>query len=312
MNLLSSWSWDPSVLLGLALAAWLYVRGLHQIWKRAGLGRGVRTWQAQAFAAGLAVLFVALLSPLDALSAALFSAHMVQHLLLMLVAAPLLVLGDPLVAILWALPRGWRSASGGVGSWPRKSPLRQVRRLLRRPFSVWLLLTAALWTWHVPALFDLALRNGAVHVLEHLCFLGTSLLFWQTVLGPSLRHRSGFGVRIALTFAAALQSTILGIVLTFAGGPLYVAYGGQAALWHLTPVEDQQLAGLIMWIPAGLVYLLAILLLFWLWFQAAERVGQTPETQTRRRSPEATPAIPAAVARRAGGRSARAHEGTRR
>jgi cytochrome c oxidase assembly factor CtaG len=187
---------------------------------------------------------------------------MVQHLLLMVVAAPLLVLGEPLTATLWALPADRRRA---VGRWWRQAgTARAARRAwggLRQPLVVWLLAVAALWAWHAPRLYERALRHPGVHVLEHALFFLSSLLFWWVLADRRARRRLGFGPAVLYLFAAGLQSTALGALITLARRPWYPSHYDTTRAWGLTPLEDQQLAGLIMWVPAGLVYLVALIAL---------------------------------------------------
>lgn len=264
-DLWTAWSPEPAVLLGIGLSAWLYARGVGRLWGRAGVGRGVRRWQLGAFAAGLLVLFVALVSPLDALGSALFSAHMVQHEVLILAAAPLLVLGVPLVPFLWALPPRWRRR---LGRWAKARPVRAAWRTLTHPASAWTLHAAALWTWHAPALYQATLRSEAVHVAQHASFLGTALLFWWVLLHSG--RKMGQGVGVLYVFTTAVYGSILGALLTFSPRPWYPAYAGSVEAWGLTLLEDQQLGGLVMWVPAGVVYLGAALALFAAWLRSVE------------------------------------------
>lgn len=278
-DLWTAWTWDPSILLPLVLGAWLYWRGVRALWTRAGTGRGVRVWRAACFAGGLVAIALALISPLDALDDVLFSAHMAQHLLLMIVAAPLLVLGEPVVAFLWALPPEWRRKVGRF--WRRATGARAAWRLLTHPLVAWLLAAAAMWAWHAPALYEAAIESGAIHALEHACFLGTSLLFWWTVV-HSGRRRTGYGAGLLSVFAMAVQSGALGALITFAARPWYPVYAPYTAAWGLTPLEDQQLAGLIMWIPAGAIYFLAAAALFVAMLAAAERRARRREAARSR------------------------------
>ncbi len=274
--LLSTWTWDPTVIVGIAIAAWWYARGLGRLWGRAGVGRGVSRDQALAFAGGLAVLVVALISPLDALDTTLFSAHMAQHLLLMLVAAPLLVCGASLAPFLWALPLGWRRALSHA--WQRSRVMHGAWRGMTHPMVVWLLNLAVLWAWHIPILYEAALRNDAIHAGEHLSLLGASLLFWW-LLRPAGHRRLARGIDVLYVFTIGLQMSVLGALITFAGAPWYPVQEAQVAVWQLTPLEDQQLAGLIMWIPSGVVYLLAIAFLFVAWLRAEETAMRRLETR---------------------------------
>lgn len=267
-----AWNLDPLPIAVLALTGWLYARGVRALWRRAGVGQGVRRWQAAAFAGGIVALALALISPLDPASAVLFSAHMVQHLVLILVAAPLIVLGAPLLPSLWALPSSRRRTLGRW--WKRARTVRLLWRAATVPLVAWLLHAIAVWIWHLPALYQSALRSTPVHQAEHICFLGTALLFWWVLIHPAGRRGLGYGWGVLYVFAAAIQSGALGIALTFAPSPWYPAYAETTQPWGLTPLEDQQLAGLIMWIPAGMLYLLAGLVLLAAWARQAEREAQ--------------------------------------
>ncbi|MEW5926289.1 MAG: cytochrome c oxidase assembly protein [Gemmatimonadota bacterium] len=261
------WPPEPGIVVPLLLSAWLYARGTERLWRSAGTGRGIRRGEAACFAAGWLTLAVALASPLHPLGDALFSAHMVQHELLMALAAPLLVLGRPVIPLLWALPVGWRRS---VGGWAKGAAVRGGWRALTAPFAAWLLHAAALWLWHLPAAYQATLRSDAAHTLQHASFLGTGLLFWWTVV-HGREGRMGYGASVLYLFATAMHSGGLGALLTFARSPWYPAYSGATEAWGLTPLEDQQLAGLVMWIPAGLAYLVAALLLLAAWMRESER-----------------------------------------
>jgi putative membrane protein len=255
-DLWSAWTWSPTVLAGLAAGAWIYARGIRALWARAGHGRVVNGWRAASYFAGLAAVFVALVSPVDALGDALFSMHMTQHLLLIMVAAPLIVLGDPVTVTLWAFPLRWRRRIGLAFSRPRW--LRRAWGALTLAPIAWAIHVVTLWLWHAPVFYEMALQSEAVHEFEHATFFVTALLFWWLLFAPHGRRLS-IGAKVAYLFAAMLQGTILGAVITFARHPWYWSYFGTTKAWGLTPLEDQQLAGLIMWIPAGLVYLAALL-----------------------------------------------------
>jgi cytochrome c oxidase assembly factor CtaG/cytochrome c2 len=217
-----------------------------------------------AFWSGWGTLGVALISPVHALGTVLFAAHMVQHEMLMLVAAPLLVLGRPLPRFLRALPLPWRRQLGTVGK-----SLQARWRVLPHPLIAWALHAAALWVWHVPRLFQATLTSELAHACQHLSFFGTALYFWWALLYGHQKLQ-GYGVAVLAVFTTALHSSLLGALLTLAPTPWYKAYA-HTAMWGLTPLEDQQLGGLIMWIPAGAIYLLAALALSVGWLHAAER-----------------------------------------
>jgi putative membrane protein len=251
---------EPGALIGVLVVGTLYARGVATLWQRAGADRVVRRWQVACFGGGLLAILVALESPLDALAEALFAIHMVQHLLLILVAGPLLVLGIPLAPLLWGLPQAPRRT---FASWWRRIAV------LSRPMFAFAAHSLALWLWHLPILYEAAVRNRGVHILEHLSFLATAILFWWTIT----RRAQGRGV--LYVFGLAMQSTVLGALLTFSPTPWYTAHLASAPAWGLAASDDQQLAGLIMWVPGGSVYLAAALGLFAAWLK-----GST--TQSRR------------------------------
>jgi putative membrane protein len=274
-DLWKTWGFEPFVILGLALSAWLYVRGVRRLWRSSGAGRGVRRWEACAYASGWFALFVALVSPLHPLGRVLFSAHMTQHEVLMLVAAPLLVLGRPVVAFLWALPKGWARE---VGAWGRAAWFRKPWRVLTNPFAAWAVHAVALLAWHVPALFQATIDDEWVHTAQHLSFLLSALLFWWALI-HGREGLAGYGAAVLYLFTTSVYTGALGALITFASSVWYPAYAKTTAAWGLTPLEDQQLGGLIMWIPAGLVYIFAGLAMFAGWMRESGRMVSKREAQ---------------------------------
>jgi putative membrane protein len=243
------WSFDPPVWIPLLLAHILYVWGVLRAWARAGVNRIVHLWRAICFMVGELVLVAALISPLDPLGETLLSAHMIQHILLAAVAAPLLVLGRPIRAWTWAFPQRWRRVGGAA-------PIRLLVKTvdaLTRPLAATVMASFVLWLWHAPVLFESALEVEWIHTLEHASFLLTSLLLWQAALARRTGAVAAAGA-IVVTF---LTGGMLGGLLLLAPSPLYDWYGDLALLWEITPLQDQQLAGLAMWVPAGGVYLVA-------------------------------------------------------
>jgi len=273
-DLLTTWGLEPVVLVSLALAGWLYWRGVRRLWKASAVGLGIRRWEAWCYAGGWLALFVALVSPLHPMGRVLFSAHMTQHEVLMLIAAPLLVMGRPLIAFLWAVPQDWRRRLGQVS---KQRWFASGWRVLTLPLVAWAVHAIALWIWHVPSLFDLTNRNEFVHALQHICFLFSALLFWWAVIhGP--QRAMGYGLAVLYMFTTAVHSGLLGAMLTFAERLWYPTYQHTTQSWGLTPVEDQELGGLIMWVPAGLVYVFAGLALFVGWLRESEIRAQRNES----------------------------------
>jgi putative membrane protein len=251
------WTFDLWITLPLLLSAALYGAGVMRLWNHAGNGRGIHGWQFGCYIAGWLVLVFALVSPIHRWGTGLFSIHMVEHELVMAVAAPLLALGRPGTAFAWLLPVRWRR---GLPKKLRRSGIRSVWAQLTRPVAATSLHGVAIWAWHAPALFDAAVADVTLHRLQHVSFLGTGLLFWWALL----RHRNA-GLATAHLIATMLHTSILGAVIALAPRVLYRLQTERAADWGMTPLQDQQLAGLLMWVPAGLVYAGAALLFFALW-----------------------------------------------
>jgi len=219
-------------------------------------GAAVNRGRAALFLAGLAVVAVALSPPLDAAAGRRLSAHMVQHLLLMLAAAPLLVAARPGPWLLSGLPVGSRAR---VGRTLHRSSWRRARRTATHPVVVLTVAVGGFWVWHLPRLYQAALANPLVHMAEHGTFLAGSFLFWSIVLDPGPRRRLGLGATCGFVFAAMLVNIWLAAGLAFATTPLYAAYAGRDAA---SALSDQQLAGVVMWLPADLVYFVTLLALF--------------------------------------------------
>jgi putative membrane protein len=252
-----------AALVSLLLAvAYLYAKGVAALWRSAGRGRGVRRAEVACFALGWAVLAAALLPPLDTQTHRSFAVHMIQHELLMVVAAPLLVLGRPLEAWAWALPL---PTPRSLHRLTRAKPLRRAWRMLTAPFSAWTVHALSVWLWHVPVLFRLALESVPLHILQHGCFFGSALAFWWAAFGKGTRAPTA--TSIASLFTTMLHTSALGALLTFAPTVWYAT--GQIPPFGLTPLEDQQLGGLVMWVPGGLGYMIAGLAIVARWLAPA-------------------------------------------
>ena len=247
---------EPWIAIPMLAAAGLYGWGLFRLWRRSEHGRAALARGASIFLAGWAALAGATLSPLHQLGARSFTAHMVEHELIMLAAAPLLVWSRPLGVMLWAFATAGRHALAGIargrlggGAW----------RFISDPWMATVLQAAAIWVWHLPTLFDRALRAEAWHVAQHLCFFLSALIFWSGMLGP---RRSAWASAACL-FATSMVTGALGAFMALSVSPWYASYAALGlAAFGLTPTQDQQLAGILMWVPGGLFHaIVAIALL---------------------------------------------------
>lgn len=257
-DLWRTWSFEPGVIVPLALTAVVYARGTRETLRRVKRSKNTVTREAILFACGFAVLSLALISPIHSAGSALFSAHMIQHELLMAVAAPLLVLGKPAVSIIWGLPASMRRPVGGFFS---SAPVPRLWSMLTRPLVAFLLHASAIWIWHAPGLYDASVTSEAVHAAQHISFLGTALLFWWSIFHSAARHSNQASAILSL-FVTGIHTTLLGALLTVADTSIYHAYSdATTAQWGLSALEDQQLGGIIMWVPGSIVYMAAALYL---------------------------------------------------
>jgi putative membrane protein len=248
----------PLSWLALLLPAVLYASGVRSMWRRrAATGAGIRRAEAGAFAAGWLVMLLAVMSPLDALAVKSFAAHMVQHELMVLLAAPLIVLGRPVTAMQWGVPRRWRPVAAG---WLRASRIAAAVAALGTPAVAAALHGTVLWAWHAPPLVEWSMASHWAHHAQHAAFLGSALLFWSAVLARGDSPASP-ATGMAWLLATLLHTSMLGALLAFAPAPWYPHYVVAAPLAGLAPLADQQLAGLVMWVPGGLAYLVAALAL---------------------------------------------------
>lgn len=268
-HLPSPGSLETWVALALVASAALYLTGIVRLWRRLRIGRGVRVWQFCCFVVGWTILAVALVSPVHALGERLFSAHMVEHEILMAISAPLLVVARPVGGMLWGLAPNGRRLLGRI---ERNRSVSRIWSLLIDPLVATLVHGVALWVWHLPILFDAALASPVVHGLQHVSFFGTALLFWWALLRGRARTR-GYGAAALYLFITALHSGFLGILLALAKTPLYPGQSDAAPAWGLTALEDQQMAGLIMWVPAGIVYAAAALVMVGIWIHRSSAMA---------------------------------------
>jgi putative membrane protein len=273
------WTDLLGVLVLAALAA-AYGRGVHELWARRGAGAVVSRWRAAAFGAGLLVVLAAQRGPVHEAAERSLHGHMVQHMVLLMVAGPLLAAGGAGLPLTLAAPRALRRGiarvrAGGPGRW------------LRRPLNFALIAagvhTVVLWGWHLPRPYMWAEDHPFVHAAEHACFIAAAWLLWSTVLSPQAAGLNG-PVGFLLLFATGMPAAALGAVLTLAPQPIYPA----DALAGPHPLADQQLAGLVMWVPMDVVMLVAAVTLFLRWLLALDR--RTPAGRDLRPDREEVPA----------------------
>jgi cytochrome c oxidase assembly factor CtaG len=264
-DFLQYWEEDPFVLLSLLIFGLFYFIGKLKLEGRSKR-RVVENSSIITFGGGLLALTLALLSPISVYAEDLFFMHMLQHILLVMVAAPLLLLANPMKTLIWAFPKvirkfmGRRLKSQGL--------IRKMLALSVMPLFAWFIFAVCIWLWHSPSAYNAALENEAVHVLEHMTIFIASVILWWSVIGPApVRTYLPYPLRCLYILAALVQNTILGAMLTFAEAPLYSYYGNAPAHWGITTDYDQQLGGIIMWIPGGMMYLAALIILFFIWIR---------------------------------------------
>lgn len=237
-----------------------------------GRGQGWRSlgavWRPLSYTAGLLVIGLALMSPLDVLVQQLFFMHMIQHLLLIMIAPVLLLLPNPLPYILWGLPGRARLALGGAINRVihKESATGQLLRKLTGPLAVWFIMIAFIIGWHDPGMYNAALRSELVHDLEHLTMFMAGMLFWWTVTGagPRLHKNLSRPAKVAFVIAAIPPNMALGAALAFSQQPIYTYYSDMPRLWGISVLDDQRLSGIIMWIPGSMMYFLAALALIFM------------------------------------------------
>jgi putative membrane protein len=241
-----SWTFALWLTVPLAASAILWSIGFTRRWRRTHSGKSLLRRERLWFALGWITLALAVLSPLHSAGARSFTMHMIEHEIIMMVAAPFLALSRPLPTMLWGFAQPWRA---WIGAAVARSG--QLWRTISAPLFATIVQAAALWLWHTPSLFDLALRDDFWHAAQHVSFFLTALLFWAAML--SARH--AIGLRALCLFATSIVSGALGALMAFSESPWYAPYALLGMTPQgLTPGEDQQLAGILMWVPGGFVH----------------------------------------------------------
>ena len=256
------WTLSPELVIPLALGLLIYIVGWRRLSKRASSNPP----GSALFLSGWAVLTLTLTSPLHQAGERSFTMHMIEHELIMLVATLLLASSNSAGVLAWGLPRPLRSML--AGSW--KSPLQRTWKRLADPVTATVIQAIVLWGWHAPPLFDRALDSFGWHMAQHLSFFVASLLFWWAMLHPRSRS-TGYGTSAACLFVTSLIGGALGALMSFSSSPWYADYAAMGMTGiGLDPVDDQRLAGLIMWIPGGLVHGAAAVAMAYKWLKASE------------------------------------------
>ena len=254
----SSWTFDPWIVLPIVVISLLYVSGRIKLWRRASHSRLMR-WQDLFFCSGMLTLACALISPLHWLGEHLFTFHMIEHEIVMAVSASLIVLARPVGLLLWGIPKRARRR---VGTAMRAPLIHRSWDWCTGATSATAIHGVAIWSWHLPLLFDAAVTDTAMHRLQHLSFFATAILFWWAVVWKSDRGTAAWHL-----FVTMVHTSILGALMALAPRVLYIAQTQTAFAWGLTPLEDQQLAGMIMWVPAGTIYAGAAMTMLALWIR---------------------------------------------
>jgi cytochrome c oxidase assembly factor CtaG len=267
-----SWTFDPWIIIPALLAGGLYLQGWRQLHRR--LPRRFTMWRLAAFQTALLTLFVALASPLHPLAERLLQFHMIQHLLLMMVVPPLLLLGAPILPLLRGLPRP--VVRSGLSRVMGSSTFQRLGRWLTQPLVCLLAFTVSNVVWHLPSAYELALRSRFWHDAQHICFLGTGLLFWWPVVQPwPSRMRWPRWTMIPYLLLADIQNTALSAFMIFSERVLYPTYAVMPRLWGISVLDDQAAAGAIMWVPGSVLFLVPVAVL-------AIRLLDSPRTSSAR------------------------------
>ena len=262
---LTQWNLEPSIIIGTALITCLYLYAIGPYRKRHFPNEPIKTGQTIAFLSGMLIMFLALVSPLDELGDSyLFSAHMVQHLFLTIIGPPLLLLGTPE----WMVKKALSNRA-----------IFKVAKVLTYPVVAFVLFNADFWLWHAPPLYNATLENQGIHILEHLTFILFSLCYWWPIFSPSKDLPPlSIGGQILYLFLSGMPSVLLGAGLTFSP-PLYAPYIVAPRLWGISAVTDQQLGGLIMWVPVSIFYIIIMSVLFIRWMLQQEAKQQAKERE---------------------------------
>lgn len=270
-QVLLMWKWDPLIMISLTVLGLLYASGCYRMFRKT-TQNVVRKPHVIAYFSGLFALVIALLSPVDVLGADLFWMHMIQHMIIMTVAAPLMAAAAPDFVVIWALPLPWRKTLGKIKQ--RVDAWQSPWYLLWQPLVLWPLFAFILWIWHLPRFYEAALQDYWVHAFQHIGFFVIAFLFWRVLLDPISRLRLSTGMGILYLFATSMHAMLLGVFMTLSPRVWYPSHLLTTERWGVSALEDQQVAGLIMWMPACMIYVIVTGYIFFEWFQKSQVSGR--------------------------------------
>lgn len=282
---LGSWDLRIELIIVLALAGTIYTRGWLRMRQRTAARQGDNPWRAGArwrpllYVGGLLVLGLALMSPIDVMGSQLFYVHMIQHVLVVSIVPPMLWLANPLPFVLWGLPDWFRLQFGRLLG--RKGGLRHGLKQFAGPGVVWISYVIFYLGWHDPMLYNAALEREWVHDLEHFSFFGAAMLYWWHVLGAGPVVHKPFSTvgRFIFLLLAVPPNMIAGIVIAFSESPIYSHYEAMPRIWGMSVMADQRLAGVIMWVPGSMMYMIFALILAARWLKKEEEKPPLPESK---------------------------------
>jgi putative membrane protein len=291
--ILLSWDWRADVIIILALAGILYTRGWVLLRKRTKPYKRKRrsgqphpltaVWRLVAYLSGLLIVGISLMSPIDVLGGQLFFMHMIQHLLMIMIAPVLLLGANPMAVTLWGLPRKLRQPVGKGLSFVLNSDskYRGWIRTATAPGIVWLMWVIIIIGWHDPQMYNWALESEPAHDLEHITFFGVSMLYWWHVIGAGPRIHKQFSLvgRIAFVILAIPPNMLTGVVIAFSPTPIYTYYLNVPRIWNMDIMTDQMISGVIMWVPGSMMYIIAALVLIAQLLGEEERKPYLPESE---------------------------------
>jgi cytochrome c oxidase assembly factor CtaG len=258
--LLSSWEWRPEILVVILPLGTLYFLGWRRLRRQSVHHKLANGWRLACYLGGLGIIAISLMSPVDRLGGQLFFMHMIQHMLFMMFAAPLLWFAEPFPVILWALPSRLRHAVGGL--FTRDSAFRRGLAHATSPGVTWLIFISIYLGWHDPTAYNAALYHDWVHDIQHITFFGAAMLYWWPIIGAAPHIHSHFPgwAKLPYLIGTVPPNMFVGVSIAFASEVRYTYYESVPRFWGFTVMQDQQISGAIMWIPGSMMFIMAALI----------------------------------------------------